>query len=464
MDESIWPIFQEKHDVNKFWDRKPKQKNQIIIQNTLFRIGKKKDTQQYNFTICEEQLLYGNKSYKGSLQLGTNIFIKKVQLEEAEQDRLIAIKISRSKTLSIYIWSNNQDLTWMYFKLLAKYCISQNFEGIYQILETLDQGCLSTVFKVETSRPPKQFFAAKIYSKHILQKDDSFQIKQLILSECQVLKQLNSNCIIKLNEIIQLEDVLILIFDYINGCNLKVYLKESIDELQSSKIILQLANALKVIHDKNFVHRDIKLENIMIENQKEPKIKLIDFGFAQQINRTLLIGGQGTAGYIAPELFQQKPYTEQCDVFSLGIIYHILLIRQSPFKGSSQQAILEQNKLCSINFNQNQWKNISIQGQRLVKRLLERDPIQRISIEEFILLLESHIQKLQQEQLQINEPPKRLESHIQQEMLQVNKPSQRQITQQNTDLEEMDLNIDQQHICMLQTSQSFYNKEKWKKQ
>ena len=43
----------------------------------------------------------------------------------------------------------------MYFKLLAKYCISQNFEGIYQILETLDQGCLSTVFKVETNRPPK---------------------------------------------------------------------------------------------------------------------------------------------------------------------------------------------------------------------------------------------------------------------------------------------------------------------
>lgn len=69
----------------------------------------------------------------------------------------------------------------------------------------------------------------------------------------------------------------------------------------------------------------------MISTLNPISIKLIDFGFAEKINRNKLVNGSGTAGYIAPELFQLAPYTENCDMFSLGILLYLSLSGNSPF-------------------------------------------------------------------------------------------------------------------------------------
>lgn len=86
-----------------------------------------------------------------------------------------------------------------------------------------------------------------------------------------------------------------------------------------------------------YVHRDIKLDNILIKSHAPLKIKIIDFGFAEKINRDKLVNGQGTAGYIAPELFDSSPYTENCEIFSLGILFFILLSGNSPFRSANYE-------------------------------------------------------------------------------------------------------------------------------
>lgn len=58
------------------------------------------------------------------------------------------------------------------------------------------------------------------------------------------------------------------------------------------------------MHKNNYVHRDLKLENIMIENKENLNCKLVDFGFAEIINPTELISKAGTPGYIPPEIFK----------------------------------------------------------------------------------------------------------------------------------------------------------------
>lgn len=70
----------------------------------------------------------------------------------------------------------------------------------------------------------------------------------------------------------------------------------------------------------------------MVSSNEPLRVKLIDFGFAEVINEKKLRGGQGTAGYIAPEIFKYHPYTRKSDVFSLGVIYFALLTNSSPFK------------------------------------------------------------------------------------------------------------------------------------
>lgn len=69
-----------------------------------------------------------------------------------------------------------------------------------------------------------------------------------------------------------------------------------------------------------FVHRDLKLENIMLESRENYVIKLVDFGFAEKINYKELVSKAGTPGYIPPEIFKNHPYTSKGDIFSMGVI------------------------------------------------------------------------------------------------------------------------------------------------
>jgi serine/threonine protein kinase len=88
--------------------------------------------------------------------------------------------------------------------------------------------------------------------------------------------------------------------------------------------MLQLAKALEELHAKDIMHRDIKLDNIMLrDDEPEPKNPvLVDFGLAR---RGPVVGKSvcGTPGYIAPEIFVGG-YTNKCDVFGLGVVYHYL--------------------------------------------------------------------------------------------------------------------------------------------
>ena len=86
---------------------------------------------------------------------------------------------------------------------------------------------------------------------------------------------------------------------------------------------------------KEYVHRDLKLENIMLENDEGYDVKLIDFGFAEKINNSKLVSRAGTPGFLPPELFKLRPYTAKGDMFSIGVILYCLLYGSTPFKADT---------------------------------------------------------------------------------------------------------------------------------
>lgn len=95
----------------------------------------------------------------------------------------------------------------------------------------------------------------------------------------------------------------------------------------------KILKGIKAIHEAGIMHRDLKLDNILIQNiQNIKSIKIIDFGFACQLNE--LSGDHhkcGTPGYIAPEVFEDEDYNELCDIFSIGAIFHKLLTGKGLF-------------------------------------------------------------------------------------------------------------------------------------
>lgn len=92
---------------------------------------------------------------------------------------------------------------------------------------------------------------------------------------------------------------------------------------------------MEYLHSKNVAHRDLKLENILVEN--DGKVKLIDFGFSVCSDKKLRIFC-GTPSYMAPEIILRKDYFgPPTDIWSLGVLLYAMLCGKFPFKGISER-------------------------------------------------------------------------------------------------------------------------------
>lgn len=92
----------------------------------------------------------------------------------------------------------------------------------------------------------------------------------------------------------------------------------------------QLLSATEHIHDSECAHRDLKLENLLIDG--ELNVKIADFGFATTKNVKCLNSYRGTKSYMSPEIWEQKPYDGmQSDLFALGVILFVIVHGSFPF-------------------------------------------------------------------------------------------------------------------------------------
>jgi serine/threonine protein kinase len=111
------------------------------------------------------------------------------------------------------------------------------------------------------------------------------------------------------------------------------------------------------------MHRDLKPDNILFRNLGDDECVIADFGLGEYAHtKEYLYSRCGTPGYVAPEVANLKnpteKYTVACDMFSLGVIFHILALRKTPFEGRSYNQILIKNRNCQIDFNESCYKQI----------------------------------------------------------------------------------------------------------
>ena len=182
--------------------------------------------------------------------------------------------------------------------------------------------------------------------------------------------------------------------EYIPGDNLlKMISNKSytdVSERGIMEITVVLLKTVQFLHNNNIVHRDLKLENILItEIEKDAKtgknlfwIKIIDFGTAKifeknKSEKTVV----GSSYYIAPEVLNKK-YNEKCDTWSAGVILYMLICGRAPFDGSDDEAIIANIKKGSFNHKHRKLLAASLDVQDLVKKLLEVNVAKRLSAAE----------------------------------------------------------------------------------
>lgn len=175
-----------------------------------------------------------------------------------------------------------------------------------------------------------------------------------------------------------------LVMEYFNAPNTKTLLLNDplAIQVRFRKLVESLCLALGYMHEKGWLHRDLKPDNILFNRASE--LKLIDFSLASRWSTGLgkVFSGkskaiQGTRTYIAPETLLKKPPTPQTDMYSLGVTLFELLTAQPPFKGTSPRDLLkrhlEEKPPMVSAFN----KNVTPELDRFVLRLLAKKPADR---------------------------------------------------------------------------------------
>lgn len=158
-------------------------------------------------------------------------------------------------------------------------------------------------------------------------------------------------------------------FDYIQKRGFQL------SEKRVQDLAYQVGLAIKYLHGFGIVHRDLKLENIMMSDNSERSIpKVVDFGLAKIIgpNETAT-EPFGTLGYVAPEVLKKQPYSFSCDVWSFGCIIYAMLSGSLPFDHESQKETIRMTLEEKLVFDLPCWNNISDSAKDLISKLLTKD-------------------------------------------------------------------------------------------
>ena len=203
---------------------------------------------------------------------------------------------------------------------------------------------------------------------------------KVIDQEISVNKTLHHPFICKFFTSLETEHLKIIVMEIIEGITALDYVNKTggLQISEARDIFTQLIIAIEYLHTEVFItHRDLKLENIMIDNYGH--IRLIDFGFSSM--NTMMTTCCGSIPYCAPEILSGQVYNKESDIWSMGIILYALIDGNLPFFHTNIKVLAE--IVCNRDITYSQSFDPIVQD--LLNKMLTKAPEQRITIEEIKL-------------------------------------------------------------------------------
>ena len=252
----------------------------------------------------------------------------------------------------------------------------------YEILSKLGSGSFGSVYLARN-----KYTNEKVALKQIKKSSANLLSDGEITDEIEILKNLDHPDIVRIIESFNTKNSYILITEYCEGGELFDQVKNQLSETQIAVIFKQVLSGLAYLHSNNIVHRDLKLENILIHEIEKSKttgedlfnIKIIDFGtariFDKKRNPQSIVG---SSYYIAPEVLRQK-YNKECDLWSVGVILYMFIVGHAPFDGCDDDEITTNIQRGIYRKNDRRWIKASKEVKDLIQKLLTYRPSQRLS-------------------------------------------------------------------------------------
>ncbi|CAI2383463.1 unnamed protein product [Moneuplotes crassus] len=271
----------------------------------------------------------------------------------------------------VYVCPKERDFNYEYFL------------SMYSKKSQLGQGGYGSVYLLE-HKLTKQKVAAKFVDiSEFLKKAGDIQKAH---REAQLMLKLTHENIVNLETVFILKNQVIIFMEYISGGELKKCIAKRgspFSEEVAKKIMKILILAIEHMHSQNLVHRDLKLENILLIDENDPfSMKIIDFGISGLLTK-VGIGEKinaGTIMYCPPEVLTKKKLSSdpKIDIWALGIIMYVLLTKEYPFSCDSDYKTYQSIIKDSIKFPRRTM--LSKEARHLNKALLAKDHIHRYTI------------------------------------------------------------------------------------
>jgi len=261
--------------------------------------------------------------------------------------------------------------------------------GGYRYIRTIHPGATSVVMEVLQEGTQRRFALKQLLASRAEDRDEL----KAFMHEAKLGLELRHPNLVRVYELVKDPVQPYFVMELFTGYHLKLPIaRPSIYPMPKRllhRIIEQAAGALAYMHDRGWVHRDVKPENILYN--KSGEVRVIDYALSRRIAAGLLkmfegrIPRQGTKTYIAPEQIRCESPTPLVDIYSLGITCYELACGRPPFRANSSQELLEKhmserplpltthNKLVTPEFND------------LVLKMIQKRPVDRHeSLHEFL--------------------------------------------------------------------------------
>jgi len=251
----------------------------------------------------------------------------------------------------------------------------------YTLLEQVGRGATAIVYRC--IRDGEQFAVKVINLQKLRMRPQSDHILRVLNREAGLHSSLRHNNIVQLRDVVETPNKLFLVMDLVEGGELIDYVtaRGRMTEDEARPVFLQIVEALQYIHAKNIVHRDLKLDNILVDSRTSRPgflaVKLSDFGHSKLLHDgyTRALTACGTPLYWAPEQgrarsFASTGYDERVDLWSLGVVLYAMLEGSLPFETPS---IAQEGQFMFRG---------SREADELIRGLIRIDPGERMSLDE----------------------------------------------------------------------------------
>ncbi|CAF1313077.1 unnamed protein product [Adineta ricciae] len=253
--------------------------------------------------------------------------------------------------------------------------------GNYIILKTIGEGSFAKV-RLGVHLVTDMRVAVKVINKREVFKRN--YLRANLRREAAMMQRMSHPNIVQLHEVMETENSYYIVLDLVHGTEFVKYLtkKRQLDENETRKYIRQIVSAVDHMHRANVVHRDLKLQNFMLDENDD--IVIIDFGLSNCLDEKGFLTTQcGSPAYAAPEIFAHQEYGPSVDIWSIGVNMYAMLVGKLPFKVEQRSRNLAKLHACILKGCEIP-NTFSRDCQDLLSRLLEPSPTKRISMQEIL--------------------------------------------------------------------------------